>query len=115
MVFDFQVRTKDLEQQSCHEQRPKEGATPRAHQPRPRLYPLPTAVLFCDCGPDVSFSSWSFQRKNNAIHSTADDELVWNGFESAGGLTANFSRSAGAYIVFTDNSHKVDLEGSMMM
>ena len=47
------------------------------------------------------------------VNSTEDGELVWNGFESEGtGLTANFSNSAGTHVVFTDNSHKVDLEVS---
>jgi hypothetical protein len=37
MIFDFQVRTKDLEQQSCDKQRPKESAAPQAQQPQSTL------------------------------------------------------------------------------
>jgi hypothetical protein len=39
-----------------------------------------------------------------------DNELVWNGLESAGGgVTSGFSPSFGTHMIFIDNAHCVDL------
>ena len=45
------------------------------------------------------------------VNSIGDGELVWNGFESAGGgLTTGFSATAGTHMVFIDFNTFVDLQ-----